>query len=305
MNRNHDILIIGAGPAGLTAALYAKRYGHNPLVIERQLYGGQLISTPQVENYPGFKNITGIDLAMSLYEQITELGVEVKFEEITSVFLEDEEKIIKTNSDEYSPEVVIIANGAKRRKLNCIGEAELAGYGVSYCATCDGVFYKNKEVVIVGGGNTALEDALFLSNLCTKVHIIHRRDEFRGNNILVNAVLKKDNINICYDSTINSIHGDKKVSSIVLENIKTSVKTELSVEGVFVAIGLEPDNTIFDAQITLNKDGYIVAGEDCKTNVKGVFVAGDSRTKLLRQIVTAVSDGAVAAFESANLLNLN
>ena len=179
------------------------------------------------------------------------------------------------------------------------------GKGVSYCATCDGAFYKGKDVVIVGGGNTALEDALFLSNVAQTVHLIHRRDAFRGNKILVDALLKRENIKVHYDAVVMSIQGDKKVTGVTLENKKTAEKTEILAEGVFVAIGLVPDNTFLDDQITLDSHGYIIAGEDCKTNIQGVFVAGDSRTKALRQIVTAAADGAVAAFEASNLLNAN
>ena len=305
MNRKHDIIIIGAGPAGLTSALYAKRYGHNPLVIEKEMYGGQMISTPEVENYPGIKSTTGVDLAISLFEQITELGVEVTTENISTMVLTDGEKVIKTENEEYVTTAVIIANGAKRRKLDCVGEDELTGKGVSYCATCDGSFYKGKEVVIVGGGNTALEDALFLSNLGETVHLIHRRDAFRGNQILIDALLKRENIKVHYDSVVLSIEGEQKVTGVTLENRKTAEKTKLAADGVFVAIGLVPDNTFLNNQITLDSHGYIVAGENCKTNIKGVFVAGDSRTKALRQIVTAASDGAVAAFEASNLLNSN
>lgn len=303
MNSNFDIIIIGAGPAGLTAALYAKRYGNNPLVLERSMYGGQIISTPEVENYPGIKTITGVQLAMSLFEQITELGVEVFTENIETLDLSGKNKVIKTNKDEYTAPVVIIANGAKRRKLGCKGEDELNGRGVSYCATCDGAFYKNEDVVIVGGGNTALEDALFLSNQCTTVHLIHRRDSFRGNNILIEAVKKRENIKIHYDSIVSEIVGKTAVESVDIKNVKTDTTESLKATGIFIAVGLEPENSLFGDQLKLDSYGYIIAGEDCKTNLDGVFAAGDSRTKGLRQIVTAAADGAVAAFEASNMLN--
>lgn len=301
---NYDILIIGAGPAGLTAALYAKRYGLTPVVLEETIYGGQVVNTPEVENYPGIKHISGAELSMALYEQVDGLEVEIRLEGVTHCKLSGEVKTVTTTSgDTLEAPAVIIANGARRRKLDCQGEERLSGRGVSYCATCDGSFYRGKTVAIVGGGNTALEDALFLANLCTEVHLIHRRDEFRGNKILVDALKKRENIIVHYDSVVTEITGENVVSGITLENVKTKAEEDLAVSGVFVAVGLVPENSLFAGQLELDRAGYIVAGEDCKTSLVGVYVAGDTRTKSLRQIVTAAADGAVAAFEASNMIN--
>ncbi len=299
----YDIVIIGGGPAGLTAALYAKRYGMDILVLESAIYGGQVTNTPEVENYPGIKSIAGADFAFQLYEQIVNLGVEIRLEGVEQVDFTGPVKVIKTIKDTYEARTVIIANGAKRRKLLCVGEAELTGKGVSYCATCDGAFFKGKDVAIVGGGNTALEDALFLANNCRTVHLIHRRDAFRGNKILSDAVVARENIHIHYDSVVDEIYGHAKVEGIVLRNVKNDQTQDLPLAGVFVAVGLEPDNKLLAGQVELDRAGYIVAGEDCKTSLAGVYAAGDTRTKELRQIITAAADGAVAAFEASNLIN--
>lgn len=299
----YDIIIIGAGPAGLTAALYAKRYGMSILVLESAIYGGQITNTPEVENYPGIHSITGADFAFQLYAQIINLGVEIRLEGVTQVHLTGIVKEIITTKETYQTRTVIIANGAKRRKLLCKGEEEFTGKGVSYCATCDGAFFKSKDTAIVGGGNTALEDALFLANNCRTVHLIHRRDSFRGNKELSDAVVSRENIIIHYDSITEEIYGREMVEGITLQNLKTGQKENLTVDGVFVAVGLEPDNEIFKGQISMDQAGYIIAGEDCKTNLEGIYAAGDSRTKGLRQIITAAADGAVAAFEAANLIN--
>lgn len=299
----YDIIIIGAGPAGLTAALYAKRYGLTPVVLEETIYGGQMVNTPEVENYPGIRQIAGAELSMAFYEQVAGLEVEIQLEGVIGCDLSGPVKRVTTATGTLEAPAVIIANGARRRKLDCAGEERLSGRGVSYCATCDGSFYRGKEVVIVGGGNTALEDALFLSNLCSRVHLIHRRDAFRGNKILVDALLKRENITVHYDSVVTEITGESVVSGVILQNLKTDATDVLTASGIFVAIGLVPENTLFAHQLELDRAGYIVAGEDCKTSLPGVYVAGDTRTKALRQIVTATADGAVAAFLAANQIN--
>ena len=283
----YDVLILGGGPAGLAAALYAKRAGVSVLVLERSIYGGQVTNTPTVENYPGILNISGVDLAMALYEQVTGLGIEVRLEEPVSYQLDAPATAVATARGLYEAKAVIVANGVKRRTLGCPGEERLAGRGVSYCATCDGAFFQGAEVAIVGGGNTALEDALFLSNNCAAVHLIHRRDQFRGSSILAEAVKKRQNIHLHLNSVVEEITGEEKV--------------ELS--GVFVAVGLAPDNAAFAGQLALDGAGYIQAGEDCRTNLAGVFAAGDTRTKEVRQIITAAADGAVAALGAANYVN--
>lgn len=297
----YDILILGGGPAGLTAALYAKRAGVSVLVLEKTIYGGQVINTPTVENYPGIASITGVDLAMALHDQVTGLGVEVRMEEPISCQVDTDPKVVTTSRGSYEAKTVILANGVKRRQLGCPGEERLAGRGVSYCATCDGAFFQGKVTAIVGGGNTALEDALFLANHCTTVHLIHRRDAFRGSAILVQAVEKRENIVLHYDTVVEEIQGENKVESLRLKNVQTGKETALAADGVFVAVGLMPDNEAFAGQVELDKAGYIVAGEDCRTSQPGVYAAGDTRTKAVRQIVTAAADGAVAALGAAGV----
>ena len=300
-----DVLIIGAGPAGLTAAIYALRSGLDVLVFEQLVYGGQVANTPEVENYPAVKKITGFDFAMNLYEQAAELGAEICMEQVTQVQLTGEVKTVFTTGGAYEGRTVIIANGAKRRKLGCDGEERLQGKGVSYCATCDGAFFKGKDVAIVGGGNTALEDALFLSNNCRKVYLVHRRDTFRGSKILSDAVKARENIEILYDSVPQAILGEQKVEAVRIRNKKEDSLRDYPVSAVFVAVGLEPENQMFASALDLDEAGYFIADETCATKIPGVYVAGDSRKKLLRQIVTAAADGAVAAFQAANYLNAN
>ena len=299
----YDVLILGGGPAGLAAALYAKRAGVSVLVLERSIYGGQVTNTPTVENYPGIHTITGVDLAMALHEQVAKLGVEVRMEEPLSLQLDTDPKVVTTARGSYEAKTVIIANGVKRRQLGCPGEERLAGRGVSYCATCDGAFFQGAEVAIVGGGNTALEDALFLSNNCAAVHLIHRRDQFRGSSILAEAVKKRQNIHLHLNSVVEEITGEEKVAGARLRDVTTGEETRLELSGVFVAVGLAPDNAAFAGQLALDGAGYIQAGEDCRTNLAGVFAAGDTRTKEVRQIITAAADGAVAALGAANYVN--
>lgn len=295
-----DILIIGAGIAGLTAAIYARRANLSVLVVDKNFYGGQMVLTSEIENYPGFPKINGVDLAGNIYNQAAELGAETVFDEIESISLENKIKTVKIGKKTYEAKAVILANGAERRKLGCPGEEKFSGRGVSYCATCDGALYKGKTVAIVGGGNTALEDALFLANNCEKVYLIHRRDAFRGDRILVKSILSRPNIEILYNSRVQEITGDKAVTAVhVLEG---DAHRELTVSAVFVAIGLEPKNTMFTG-IPLDEYGYVKAGEDCYTGIEGVYVAGDTRAKPLRQLVTAASDGAVAAFQAGNYIN--
>lgn len=297
-----DLIVIGAGPAGLTAAIYAARAGHTVTVLEELVFGGQVATTPEVENYPAIRKIDGVEFSMNLYNQATELGAVIEFAGATKVELEGPVKKIYSGDKVYEAKAVIIANGAKRRKLDVPGEDRLSGKGVSYCATCDGAFYRGKVTAIVGGGNTALEDALFLANNCETVHLIHRRDSFRGNKILSDAVLARKNIVIHYDTVPKEITGDSVVEGIVLSNLKTGEEETVPVSGVFVAVGLAPDNRLVEGQVEL-ENGYIKAGEDCATNLPGVFAAGDTRTKAIRQIVTAASDGAIAAVNASTYIS--
>lgn len=298
-----DLIIIGAGPAGMTAALYAIRAGLSVIILESAMYGGQITNTPDIENYPGLLDITGFDLAQNLYSQITNLKCEIKFEKVKAIESQQDKKIVITDQNSYETKTIIIANGAKHRKLNVEGEKEFAGKGVSYCATCDGNLFKGKDVAIIGGGNTALVEALYLSNICNKVYLIHRRDKFRGENHLVESVKKRDNIKILYSFVPQKINGDVKVRTLTVKNKETKEIKDIDISAVFVAIGFEPDNEIFADVISVDNKGYIIAGEDCKTNVKGIYAAGDTRTKQLRQIITAAADGAVAATEAANYIN--
>lgn len=294
----YDIIIIGCGVAGMTAALYAKRANKKVLVLEKNNYGGKIINTIDIENYPGENHISGYDLATKLYNQITELGVEIKYEEVISISLGDSIKKIETKDNNYTSSAIIIATGSRTRKLNIELEDKFIGKGISYCATCDGSFYKDKDVCVVGGGNTALEEALYLSNIAKKVYLVHRRDKFRGDSLLVNKVIEKDNIEIIYNGNITKLKGEEKLESIIIDD-----GIEIEVDGLFIAIGYDPNNDIFKNIVELDENGYIVSDELCHTNIDGIFVAGDNRSKSLRQLVTATSDGAVASSEAIKYLN--
>ncbi len=283
----YDIIIVGAGPAGLTAALYAGRANKKILVLEAKAYGGQIVSAHEVSNYPGIQSISGIDYATNLYNQVIDLGVEVKFETVLSI---TDDREVTTNKEKYQAKAIILATGAENRKLRIENEEELVGKGVSYCATCDGNFYKGKDVAVVGGGNSALEDALYLSDIVSKVYLIHRRDEFRGEAKLISDIKKKENIELILNSNVTKINGTDKVESITVNNEK-----EIKVDGLFIAVGQEPKNIIFKDVIDVDDKGYIIATDEVHTNKKGIYVAGDAREKLLRQLTTAVSDGSIAA----------
>lgn len=297
-----DVLIIGAGPAGLTAAIYAARAGLSALVFDKNMYGGQMVLSSEIENYPSVQHAAGADLAVGMYTHATELGVEVKFEEVLSVDLKATPKRLTTPEGEYEGRTVIVAGGAERRRLACLGEEKYIGLGVSFCATCDAALYKGKDVAIVGGGNTALEDALFLAKHCRKVTLIHRRDTYRGEKILQDAVIAQPNIERIYNATVKAVEGEATVQACLLDTPQGEVR--LPVSGVFVAIGLVPQSALYKGQLPLDDDGYFPVGEDCTTSVPGVFVAGDLRTKPLRQIVTAAADGAVAAVAAATSCNM-
>ena len=296
----YDFVIIGGGPAGLTAAVYGLRAGRTVLILEEQMTGGQLTLTPEVENYPSWQKISGWELAGKIADQAAAAGAEIRTEQVTALETVDGKHTVVTESGRYEAGVVIVANGAKRRKLGCPGEAELTGRGVSYCAVCDGAFFRNRTVCVVGGGNTALEDALYLAKVCKKVYLIHRRDSFRGEKKLQEAVLHSEKIEILWTTAVEAVEGEFKVERVRLGGDHAG---ELAVDGVFVAIGLAPDNQRFVPVLDLDEGGYIRAGEDCRTNVPGIYAAGDTRTKEVRQILTAAADGAVAATLAAARLN--
>lgn len=298
----YDIVIIGAGTAGLSAAIYGVRAGKNVLVLEAVVYGGQIINTPEIENYPGIKHISGYEFATNLYEQAKELGAIVKFEKALSIKAKEDYKVVITDSGEYTAKTVILATGAKNRPLGLSKEEELIGRGISYCATCDGGFYRGKAVAVNGGGNTALEDAIFLTSYCSKVYVIHRRDSFRGEEKLLETLKTKDNVEFVLNSVITRLNGTEKLESITVENKETKETKEIEISGLFVAIGQMPENSIFSELISLDSKGYIVGTENCKTSANGVFVAGDTRTKAIRQLATAASDGAIAALAACEYI---
>lgn len=301
----YDILIVGAGPAGMTAAIYGQRGGKKTIVFDKLSYGGQVINTAEVANYPGIPNMTGLDFAEKTYNQMKDLGAEMSYEEISEI--KDADKSIKTvittSGKEYQCKAIIIATGSSPRPLGVENEERFKGAGISYCATCDGAFFRNKTVAVCGGGNTALEDAEVLSDIAEKVYLIHRRDEFRADATNVKRVKEKKNVELVLDSVVTAIKGERFIQSLEVQNKKTEEKRELKVDGLFVAIGQMPENDIFKDIVKLNKAGYIEAGEDCLTGTDGIFAAGDCRTKKVRQITTAVSDGAIAALAAIEHIN--
>lgn len=358
----YDMLIIGAGPAGLSAAIYGVRAGKSVLVLEGKTYGGQIINTPEVENYPGIQKMSGFEFARNLYEQAKRLGAEIKMEKVISLERQEEKpsdmeaaqsreevqksecgrnketveggktgKIVEGGANEeavesgktgktvesgrregirfqvhtskgvYEGAALILAMGARNRLLGLPGEQELTGAGISYCATCDGMFYKDKAVAVNGGGSTALEDALFLSNYCKEVYLIHRRDTFRGERRLLEALEKRENVRFVLNSVVTGLAGEGRLLGINIKN-KNGEEKELAVEGLFIAIGQEPETAVAKEMVAVDERGYIRAGEDCRTTVPGVFAAGDCRTKAVRQLTTAAADGAVAALMAAEYL---
>ena len=305
-----DVIIIGAGPAGLSAAIYVQRAGKQALVLEAMSFGGQIVNTPEVENYPGIAKISGFDFAMALYEQATSLGAEIVFDKALGIEVIEAEaeggkpmkRILTESGTAYEAPAVILATGAKNRKLGLHREQELTGNGVSYCATCDGAFYKGKPVAVNGGGNTALEDALFLSNYCSKVYVIHRREGFRGEPNSLEALRAKENVEFVLNTTVTDLIGEPKLSAVEVTDKMSGEKKQLPVEGLFIAIGQEPENHGFENVVALDPMGYISAGEDCVTGTPGVFTAGDCRTKAVRQLTTAASDGAVAALAACSYI---
>ena len=300
----YDIIVIGAGPAGLTAAIYARRASKTVLVLEALSYGGQIINTPDIDNYPVTAHISGFDFATKVYHQAKDLGAEFQFEKVTDVKDIGDTKTVVTSTSSYDAKAVIIATGSANRKLGVEGEEKLVGRGISYCATCDGAFFRNKAVAVVGGGNTALEDALYLSDIASTVYLIHRRDQFRGEESTVARLKERDNVQFVYNSVITKLNADKRLHSIEVTD-KQGNTTTVEVSGLFVAIGRVPNNQIFAPLITLDEAGYIVAGENCQTNIAGIFTAGDNRVKEVRQLVTATADGAVAATEAVKYIISN
>ncbi len=291
-----DIIIVGAGTAGLTAAIYAVRAGKSAIVFEAGAYGGQIINTPDIENYPGIAHISGFDFATGLYQQATGLGAEVKFEAVVGISDQGEYKIVTTKAgNSYQARAVILATGAKNRPLGLEREEALIGKGISYCATCDGMFYRNKTAVVNGGGNTAVEDALYLADLCKKVYIVHRRDAFRADAADVKKLESRENVEFVLNANVTKLLGEEKLTGVEVTDKLTGEVRTIETDGLFIAIGQMPDNGAFSNLIDLDEKGYIVAEESCTTKNRGIFTAGDCRTKTVRQLTTAASDGAIAA----------
>lgn len=291
----YDIIIIGSGPAGLSAAIYGQRAKLSVLVIEKQpMSGGQIISTYDVDNYPGMQGSGGFELASKFRAHADALGAQIVTADVTSVELDGAVKKVVTNQGIYESRTVVIATGATHRKLSVPGEDALSGMGVSYCATCDGAFFRGKEVAVIGGGDVALEDALFLARASSRVYLIHRRDELRGAKVLQEKVFETENIEVVWDTVVEEISGTQQVEGLSLLNKKSGERSTCLVQGVFIAVGIQPNSELFRGQVEMDEGGYIRAGEEGATSQAGVFVAGDVRTKQLRQVITAASDGANA-----------
>lgn len=299
----YDVLIVGGGPAGLTAALYALRAGKTAMIIEKSAFGGQITWSPKVENFPTIESISGTELADRLMEQVMNQGAEMELDEATEIELDGSIKRIKTEfGGEFEAKTVIVATGARPRMLGIEREAELVGAGVCFCAVCDGAFYKGRPVAVNGGGNSALQDAMLLSDTCSKVYLVHRRDSFRGEAKLVEALKAKDNVEFVLDSRITALHGEGELTGITVTD-KNSNERNIAVDGLFVAIGHAPDNGIFAHLFDLDEGGYAASDERCLTKAPGVFVAGDCRRKSVRQLTTAVADGSAAALAACSYID--
>ena len=300
---DHDIIVIGGGPAGMTAAIYARRAAKTVLVLEAVSCGGQILNTPDIENYPIEAHVSGFDFSTRVQAQAKGLGAEFAFERAVEIRDEDGCKTVVTTKNTYQAKAVILATGSENRKLGVEDEDRLVGRGVSYCATCDGNFYRNKVVAVVGGGNTALEDALYMADLAKQVYLIHRRDSFRGEETNVARLKEKGNVEFVYNANVTRLIAEKRLKAIeVTDKLDGSVRT-IELNGLFIAVGRVPENQNFANLVQLDEAGYVVAGEDCHTSAEGVFVAGDNRTKALRQLVTATADGAMAATEAVKYIN--
>ena len=299
----YDVIVLGGGPAGYTAAMYAARAGLQTILLEKLSVGGQMVTTDQIDNYPGLpEGVDGISLGQAMKQGADIAGAKSVFTEILGVELHDKVKMITTDSGVYHALSVIIATGADHRHLGLAEETELVGRGVHYCATCDGMFYRGKTVVVIGGGNSAIGAARYLSRLCKQVIVVHRRDTLRASKAEHEKLLQMENVEICYNSEVTAFLHETKVNGVALRNTVTGETHEISCDGVFVSVGQSPNTKLFDGQIELDAGGYVVADESTRTNLSGVFAAGDVRTKPLRQVVTACADGAVAASQAESFL---
>lgn len=298
-----DLLIAGGGIAGLTAALYAGRAGKSALILEKNAFGGQIASSPRVDNYPGLPGVSGLELADRLLSQALDAGAQIELENADGLRAETGGFILTAGKKEFAGRAVILATGARHRTLGVPREAELTGRGVSYCAVCDGAFYKGRSVAVAGGGSAAMQAALYLSSICETVFLVHRREGFRCEKSELDALRAKENVRFVLNARVLGLTGDGQLEGVALENTLSGEKTALNVTGLFVCVGQTPDNGAFAPPVALDENGFILAGERCETNVPGVFAAGDCRVKTVRQLTTAASDGTVAAVAACSLLD--
>ena len=301
----YDIAVIGAGPAGLTAALYALRADKSVIVLEKAAFGGQITFSPKLENYPGTGTLSGNEFAEKLVEQVLDQGADIEPENVLSVSKNEKTFVVKTEDSEYEAKSVIVATGARHRMLGLENEENLVGNGISFCAVCDGAFYKDKCVAVIGGGNSALQEALLLSTLCQKVYVVQNLSFLTGEERLAKELESKDNVEIILSNVVSAFNGEDELKSICIKNTESGEEKTLTLDGVFIAIGLIPQNEAFAEFIDLDSYGYADSGEDCTTRTEGLFVAGDCRKKKIRQVATAVGDGAVAALAACNYIDEN
>lgn len=301
----YDIVIVGAGPAGLCAALYARRAEKSVLLIEKSTFGGQITHSPRVENYPGFLAMSGNELAEKLFEQVLEHGAEIELDEVKKIEKSDTGFSVITENSSFDAKTVIIATGARHRPLGIAHEEDFMGEGISYCAVCDGAFYKDKTVAVIGGGNTALQEAVLLSEGCKKVYVIQNMKYLTGESSLISAVGKRENVEVILGSVVTELIGDTEITGVWIKNTETGEDRKIALDGIFVAIGQIPENEAFADVVELDARGYVASGEDClpKSTHPGIFVAGDCRTKSVRQVTTAVADGAVAALAACRFID--
>lgn len=300
----YDLIIIGSGPAGLSAAIYGKRAGFDLLVVEKApMSGGQVLNTYEVDNYLGMPHINGFDMGMQFRAHADKLGINFQEGEVVSIEDQGDRKLVIIGKEVLETKAAILATGAQHAHLDVPGEEKLTGMGVSYCATCDGAFFKGKTVAVVGGGDVALEDAVYLARTCEKVYLIHRRDELRGAQVLQQELKELPNVEFLYSHTVTEIQGEDAVENLKIKNLKTGEISDLAVSGIFVAVGIHPDTELVKNMVECDENGYVLAGEDCVTNVAGLYAAGDIRRKPIRQIVTAVADGANAAVSAGIYIN--
>ncbi len=304
MQSNYDIIIIGAGVAGMTAAVYARRAGKSVLMLEGEGFGGQIALSPSVENFPSRKSVSGAELSDDLFTQATELGAKAELDRVVKITDEGTTKVVTTEYAQYSAKAVIIATGLKHKGLALPRETELIGNGISFCAVCDGVFYKGKDVAVCGGGSTALSDAIYLSDICNQVTLIHRRTEFRGETKLVERLREKKNVRFELETVISGYLGKDVLTGVTLKSVLNDRESQLMVSGLFLAVGQTPQSEAFSKIVELDENGYIKASEDCKTTCEGVFAAGDCRTKTVRQLTTAAADGSVAAIAACSYIDM-